>query len=80
MIITIITIMASAVILTGVTESILVNGSILSHPLYSYILWHLLLFVGLYILFQESKHGFENIIGFISRSSKSIELFLNKDF
>ncbi len=67
MIITIITIMASAVILTAVTESILVNGSILSHPLYSYILWHMFLFVGLYLIFQESRHGFGNIIGFISR-------------
>ncbi|MBU3967199.1 MAG: signal peptidase I [Euryarchaeota archaeon] len=67
MIINIITIMASAVILTAVTESILVNRDILGHPLYSYILWHIMLFAGLYMIFHESRHGFRNTIGFISR-------------
>ncbi len=67
MIITIITIMASAVILTAVTESILVRRDILSHPLYGYILWHMILFIGLYILFYESKHGFKNTLSYFSR-------------
>lgn len=65
--ISIITIMASAVILTAVTGSVLVNGDILSHPLYNYFLWHLLIFVVLYIIFRESRNGFRNIIGIISR-------------
>lgn len=67
MIISIITIMASAVILTAVTESILVRRDILSHPLYGYILWHIMLFAGLYVIFHESRNGFRNTIGFISR-------------
>ncbi len=67
MIITIITIMASAVILTAVTESILVRGDILSHPLYGYVLWHLMLFAGLYIMYHESRNGFRNTIAFLSR-------------
>lgn len=67
MIISMITIMASVVILTAVTESILVNRDILSHPLYGYILWHILLFAGLYVIFHESRHGFRNIVGLISR-------------
>lgn len=67
MIISIITIIVSAVILTAVTESVLVNGNILSHPLYNYFLWHLLIFAGLYIIFRESRNGFRNIIDIISR-------------
>jgi signal peptidase I len=65
--VSIITIMASAVILTAVTESILVKGDILSHPLYGYILWHMMLFTGLYIIFHESRQGFRNTTGIISR-------------
>jgi signal peptidase len=59
--------MTSAVILTAVTGFILVNGNILSYPLYNYFLWHLLIFAGLYIIFRESRNGFRNIIGMISR-------------
>ena len=67
MIISIITMMASAVILTAVTESILVRGEILSHPLYGYIIWHMMLILALYIIYYEFRHGFRNTMGLISR-------------
>ena len=67
MIISIITMMASAVILTAVTESILVRGEILSHPLYGYIIWHMMLILALYMIYYEFRHGFRNTMGLISR-------------
>ena len=67
MIISIITMMASAVILTALTESILVRGEILSHPLYGYIIWHMMLILALYIIYYEFRHGFRNTMSLISR-------------
>lgn len=67
MIISIITMMASAVILTALTESILVRGEILSHPLYNYIIWHMMLILALYMIYYEFRHGFRNTMGLASR-------------
>ena len=37
-----------------------------SHPFFSYMLWHLLLFVILLIIFYESRHGFRKTISIFS--------------
>jgi signal peptidase len=66
MVISIITIMASSILLTAVTAFILVKGDLLNHPLYGYILWHVILFAVLFIIFRESRHGFKNTTGIIS--------------
>ncbi len=66
MIISIMTMLAGAVIFAAVAKYMMVQEEILTHPLYSYIFWHILLFVILLMLFYETRHGFRKTISICS--------------
>ncbi len=63
MIISIITMMASAVVLAAVTKYMMFQQNIIINPVNSYILWNLLLFLILLMIFYESRHGFRKTTG-----------------
>jgi signal peptidase I len=67
MMISIITMMASAVVLAAVTKYIMVQQKIIIDPVYSFALWHLFLFTILLTIFYESRHGFRYSISIFSR-------------
>ena len=65
MIISIITITTNAVI-SDVAKQMLWQKYLLSHPLYSYIIWHIMLFAVVFAVFYDSRHGFRNAINFFT--------------
>lgn len=65
------------VVLLATARYTAATQNVLSQPLYTYILWHMLLFSILSAIFYESRHGFKRVINifswffyFFERSSK----------
>lgn len=65
MIIAIVTMMVTAIIST-VARYVTWQLSVLGHPLYNFVIWHIFLFAVALALFYDSRHGFKKSIGILA--------------